>query len=257
MLGSFSLQFAHQYDLPASEIHLLETLGQRLGVALDNLRLSAKARQLAVAAERSLVAQGLHDSIAQGLNYLNLLVQILADASRRNAAEEVRDIVPRLQTGVNESYQDVRELLANFRSKLEVGELKRAIDDTLSRFERQAGIPVTLEMEEDGGAPLPPEQQLQVLFILQEALSNVRKHAQAGKVKVLLTNHRDFELHIIDDGIGFDPGEAAGREENKHIGLGIMHERASRINARLDILSTPGCGTHLSLILPQTERQAA
>ena len=256
VLGSFSLQFSSQYDLPASEIHLLETLGQRLGLALDNLRLSAQARQLAVAAERNLVAQGLHDSIAQGLNYLNLQVQMLDDAARRDALNEIRDIVPRLQMGVSESYQDVRELLANFRSKLEAGELGRAIDDTLSRFERQAGIPVTLE-KEDGGAPLPPEQQLQVLFILQEALSNVRKHAQAGKVKVLITNRRDFELHIIDDGIGFDPDEAAGREENQHIGLGIMRERAARINARLDILSSPGAGTHLRLTLPQTERQAA
>lgn len=256
VLGSFSLHFTHQYDLPASEIHLLETLGQRLGVALDNLRLSAQARQLAVAAERNLVAQGLHDSIAQGLNYLNLQVQMLSDAARRDALNEIREIVPRLQTGVSESYQDVRELLANFRSKLEAGELSRAIDDTLSRFERQAGILVILE-KEDGGAPLPPEQQLQVLFILQEALSNVRKHAQAGMVKVLLTNHRDFELHITDDGIGFDPDEAAAREENQHIGLGIMRERAARINARLDILSTPGAGTHLRLTLPQTERQAA
>lgn len=256
VLGSFSLQFSKQYDLPASEIQLLETLGQRLGLALDNLRLSAQARQLAVAAERNLVAQGLHDSIAQGLNYLNLLVQMLDDAAKRNAVDEVRDIVPRLQMGVSESYQDVRELLANFRSKLEAGEMQPAIADTLSRFERQTGIAVTLE-QEDGGAPLPPEQQLQVLFILQEALSNVRKHAQADKVKVLLTNHRDFKLHIIDDGIGFDPAETAGREENRHIGLGIMRERAARINARLDILSSPGAGTHLRLILPQTERQAA
>lgn len=256
VLGSFSLQFATPHDLPASEIQLLETLGQRLGVALENLRLSAQARQLAVAAERNLVAQGLHDSIAQGLNYLNLQVQMLADAARRSDMHEVNEIVPRLQVGIGESYQDVRELLANFRSKLEAGELRSAVADTLSRFERQTGIAVILDME-DGGAPLPPEQQLQVLFILQEALSNVRKHAQAGKVEVSIVNERDFELRITDDGIGFDTDAAATHNEEKHIGLGIMHERAARLKAHLSIASTPGHGTRVSLRLPQQERQAA
>ncbi|HWV17849.1 MAG TPA: type IV pili methyl-accepting chemotaxis transducer N-terminal domain-containing protein [Rhodocyclaceae bacterium] len=256
VLGSFSLQFATPQDLPASEIQLLETLGQRLGVALENLRLSAQARQLAVAAERNLVAQGLHDSIAQGLNYLNLQVQMLADAARRADTDEVNEIVPRLQTGISESYQDVRELLANFRSKLEAGELKSAVINTVSRFERQTGMPVALDMQ-GGGAPLPPEQQLQVLFILQEALSNVRKHAQASQVNVRIVNGRDFELDISDDGIGFDPDAAANHGEGKQIGLGIMHERATRLKARLSIQSVPSQGTRVSLVLPQQERQAA
>lgn len=257
VLGTFSLHFSEHYDLPANDIHLLETLGQRLGVVLENLRLSAQARQLAVAAERNLVAQGLHDSIAQGLNYLNLQVQMLDDATKRKAVDEISDIVPRLQTGVSESYQDVRELLANFRSKLEAGELGAAVADTLSRFERQAGIPVTLQMDDTTGAPLPPEQQLQVLFILQEALSNVRKHAHAGKVTVRIADRRDFELHVEDDGAGFDPDEAAAREENKHIGLGIMQERAARMKATLSVTSAPGAGTRVSLFLPRAERQAA
>src|SRR5690606_3673357 len=256
VLGTFSLQFSTPRDLPAGEIQLLETLGQRLGLALENLRLSAQARQLAVAAERNLVAQGLHDSIAQGLNYLNLQVQMLTDAARRADIGEVNEIVPRLQTGISESYQDVRELLANFRSKLEAGELKSAVVDTLSRFERQTGIPVALDMQ-GGGAPLPPEQQLQVLFILQEALSNVRKHAQAEKVNVRIANGRDFELHIADDGIGFDPDATQRPGEDQHIGLGIMHERAARLKAQLSIPSSPGHGTRVSLLLPRQERQAA
>lgn len=256
VLGSFSLHFANQHDLPSADIHLLETFGQRLGLALENYRLSAQSRQLAVAAERNLVAQGLHDSIAQGLNYLNFQVQMLDDALKRKSMDEIHEIVPLLQTGINESYQDVRELLINFRSKLEAGKLKSAIGDTLTRFERQAGIPVTLEMHDLEGAPLPPEQQLQVLFILQEALSNVRKHAQAGKVVVRIDNRRDFELHIDDDGRGFDPS-ADSAAESQHIGLNIMQERAARLKANLNITSSPGHGTRVSLILPQGEREAA
>ncbi|HWT53252.1 MAG TPA: type IV pili methyl-accepting chemotaxis transducer N-terminal domain-containing protein [Rhodocyclaceae bacterium] len=257
VLGSFSLHFADKRRLPQKEVHLLETLGQNLGVALENRRLGAQARQLAVAAERNLVAQGLHDSLAQGLNYLNLQVQMLDDALRRNAVGEIGEIVPRLQTGVNESYQDVRELLLNFRSKLEAGELKKAVSDTLNRFERQAGVTVVLDMEEVEGAPLPPEQQLQVLFILQEALSNIRKHAHAGKVGVRISNRRDFALDIDDDGRGFDAAEVETRSEKQHIGLNIMRERAARMHAQLTIDSRPGAGTHIRLLLPRDERQAA
>ncbi|WP_255992231.1 type IV pili methyl-accepting chemotaxis transducer N-terminal domain-containing protein [Chitinolyticbacter albus] len=255
VLGSFSLHFAQPRTLSAAEVQLLETLGQHLGVALENRRLAAKARQLAVAQERNLVAQGLHDSIAQGLNFLNLQVQLLEDAARRGALDDVRDIVPQLRTGVGESYQDVRELLSNFRDKFEQGELLRGIRDTTARFERQTGIPVDLSITDDG-APLPPEQQLQVLFVLQEALSNVRKHAAASAVAVQVCNQRDFELVVSDDGNGYDPDEVAARSE-QHVGLAIMQERAARIGALLQLDSRPGAGVRLRLRLDAAHRQAA
>ncbi|HSC81132.1 MAG TPA: type IV pili methyl-accepting chemotaxis transducer N-terminal domain-containing protein, partial [Chitinolyticbacter sp.] len=255
VLGSYSLHFVRPRTLSTAETQLLETLGRNLGVALENRRLIAKARQLAVAQERSLVAQGLHDSIAQGLNFLNLQVQLLEEAARRGALEDMREIVPLLRTGVVESYQDVRELLSNFRDKVAQGELMRGIRDTTARFERQTGIPVVLSLTDDG-APLPPEQQLQVLFILQEALSNVRKHATASKVRVAVRNQRDFELAIDDDGCGYDPAEVAERSD-QHVGLIIMQERAARIGATLSLDSRPGAGVQLRLRLDAARRQAA
>lgn len=256
VLGSFSLHFFEPRELPAAEARLLETLGQNLGVALDNRRLSAKALQLAVVEERNLVAQGLHDSIAQGLNFLNLQVQMLEKALAAGRLDEVQAIVPLLRTGVDESYQDVRELLINFRAKLEQGELRAAIDDTITRFRRQTGIDVQLHDEGEEGAPLPPEQQLQILFILQEALSNIRKHAQATRVDIELRNGRDFELLIRDNGVGFAPELLQQRDEN-HIGLRIMHERAARLNAQLQLQSAPGAGASVRLTLSRHERQAA
>ncbi|QNM95145.1 type IV pili methyl-accepting chemotaxis transducer N-terminal domain-containing protein [Chitinimonas koreensis] len=256
VLGAFSLHFRGSHEVPAAEAQLLETLGQHLGVALDNRRLGAKARQLAVAEERGLVAQGLHDSIAQGLNFLNLQLQMLDGAVARGDLGEIRFIAPMLRAGVDESYQDVRELLLNFRSKLGQGELRAAVEDTVARFRRQAGIEAALTINELDGAPLPPEQQLQVLFILQEALSNVRKHAQARHVTVQIGNHRDFELTIRDDGRGYDPAEVAGRGE-RHVGLHIMRERAARLHAVLELDARPGAGASVRLVLPQSERQVA
>ncbi|MDF3888021.1 type IV pili methyl-accepting chemotaxis transducer N-terminal domain-containing protein [Cupriavidus basilensis] len=251
VLGTFSLHFRHPLRLPASDIRLLETFGQHLGVALDHLHLSETARQLAVVEERNLVAQGLHDSIAQGLNYLNLQVQLLEDAVSRSDMDETRAIVPLLRCGVEESYQDVRELLLNFRSKLAHGELRQAVEDTVARFRRQSSTALALAFNDaQGGPPLQPEQQLQVLFILQEALSNVRKHARAGHASVIVRNGRTFSMVVEDDGDGFDPTEPAA-DDQAHVGLHIMRERAARLSASLRIVAARGTGTRVELILPR------
>lgn len=252
-LGTFSLHFRERTSMTEREVQLLEMMGQHLGVALDNLRLGAKARQLAVAEERNLVAQGLHDSLAQGLNFLNLQTQMLGGAVQHRRWEEVEEIVPLLKTGVSESYQDVRELLQNFRTRLAEGSLRKAVDDTIDRFRRQTGTEVELLVDDRNGAPLHPEQQLQILFILQEALSNVRKHAQATHVTVRIDNHRDFVMLIFDNGRGYDPQEVASRTA-PHVGLSIMRERAARLGGKLDMCSAPGNGTEVSLMLAHEDR---
>ncbi|WP_088159224.1 type IV pili methyl-accepting chemotaxis transducer N-terminal domain-containing protein [Achromobacter xylosoxidans] len=256
VLGSYSLHFRQQRRLSPAESQLLETLGQHLGVALDNRRLSAQARQLAVVRERGLVAQGLHDSLAQGLNFLNLQLQMLDAAVKRGDQAEIDEILPLLRTGVDESYQDVRELLTNFRTKLSQGDLQAGIEDTVARFRRQTGIETELRFGRGEGAPLPPDEQLQVLFILQEALSNVRKHSEASHVRIDVANDRDFSLVIADDGQGYDPAEVAERGES-HVGLHIMRERAARMRAVIKLESQPGAGTRVALTLPGSERQAA
>ena len=255
-LGTFSLHFRERTTMSPRELQLLEMLGQHLGAALDNQRLSIKARQLAVAEERNLVAQGLHDSLAQGLNFLNLQTQRLGSAVQQRRWDEVEEIVPLLKTGVSESYQDVRELLQNFRTRLGEESLRKAVDDTIGRFRRQTGLNVELHLDDRDGAPLHPDQQLQVLFILQEALSNVRKHAYASKVTVRIDNHRDFGMSIRDDGEGYDPQEVAERSET-HVGLSIMRERAARLGGQLQMCSAPGQGTEVSLYLSQSDRLAS
>ncbi|AME25745.1 MULTISPECIES: type IV pili methyl-accepting chemotaxis transducer N-terminal domain-containing protein [Burkholderiaceae] len=255
-LGSFSLHFRHERDMLPSETRLLETLGRHLGTALQNHRLAAAARQLAVAQERHLVAQGLHDSIAQSLNFLKMQLHLLDTAATRDDLNEIREIVPLLRGGLEESYEDVRELLVNFRTKFGAGNLRDAIEETVTRFERQSGSPLHLDYEEASGLPLPSDQQLQVLFILQEALSNVRKHASASNVRVVIRNAEDFHLTVQDDGDGYDPADIASRGE-AHVGFHIMRERAARLGAQLRLESRPGGGARVHLLLPASRRQAA
>jgi two-component system nitrate/nitrite sensor histidine kinase NarX len=147
-------------------------------------------------------------------------------------------------------------LLVNFRTKFGTGDLLDAVKETATRFERQTDAAVELDCDEAGGLPLPPDQQLQVLFILQEALSNIRKHASASRVKIAIRNARDFHLTIEDNGDGYDPADIAGRGE-AHVGFHIMRERAARLGARLELDGTPGGGARVDLLLSANMRQAA
>jgi two-component system nitrate/nitrite sensor histidine kinase NarX len=254
-LGFFNLHFRATRTFGTREHALLETLGQLLGIAIENLRLAAREREMAISEERNLVAQGLHDSIAQGLNYLNLQVQMLDSSVRDGRVDQVAEIVPALRTGVQESYEDVRELLLNFRSRLAEDDLVTAIQGTADRFSRQTGVAVELKADVDG-APFPREQQLQLLFIVQEALSNVRKHALASRVEIRLEDGADFRLTIRDNGIGFDP-KMLLEQGDSHVGVHIMRERAQRIDATFAVESAPGAGATVLLQLPRAQRRAA
>ncbi len=254
-LGFFNLHFRTVKTFRQGDKALLETLGQLLGIAVETLRLAAREREMAISEERNLVAQGLHDSIAQGLNYLNLQVQMLDSSVRDGRLDQAAEIVPALRTGVQESYEDVRELLLNFRSRLAEDDLVAALQAAADKFSRQTGVAVELRADADG-APFPREQQLQLLFIVQEALSNIRKHALASRVEIVIDDGEDFRLAIRDNGVGFDPLLLAARGDS-HVGVHIMHERAQRIDATLAVESAPGAGTTVLLRLPRALRRAA
>jgi two-component system nitrate/nitrite sensor histidine kinase NarX len=254
-VGIFTLYFRHATQLPQHEQFLIETLGNHLGVAIENQRLAARDRQFAVSEERNLMAQGLHDSIAQSLSFLNLQVQMLESALPAYLSPEARENLAFIQAGVQECYEDVRELLLNFRTRISKQDFLAAVDSLLQRFETQARVLTQFNIS-GNGLPLTPDQQLQMIFILQEALSNVRKHAQAQRVDIRISNEDDFVMEIADDGCGFDDKLMEARKD-RHVGLSIMQERAARIHASIQFTPRAGNGTMVTITLPRTERQAA
>ncbi|WP_416192444.1 histidine kinase [Neisseria sp. CCUG12390] len=251
-LGLFTLYFSDGHTLSRSDHELLQTLSSQLGVSVANSRFAQERRLLAVLQERNLIAQGLHDSIAQTLTFLNLQVQMLESAYNAAQKEQVEENIRFIKDGVQECYDDVRELLLNFRTKISNKDFPEAVSTLLSRFEQQTQIEVNTTWVEEGSW-LNHDEQLQIIFILQESLSNIRKHAQADKVEVSLINRQDFTLKISDDGIGFDT-QAIDSLSGEHVGLGIMQERARRIDAVLNVESQPGKGTTVTLVLPQHKR---
>lgn len=252
LLGVFNLYFSSSQRIGAEDRQLLEALGQHLGVAIENQRLASRDRELAVYEERSLLARELHDSIAQSLAFLNIQVQMLEDSLARGARGEVSEVLARIREGVRESYDDVRELLTHFRTRVKQEEdIGVALKQMLDRFAAQSGLAADFA---DGGAgvPLTAETQLQVLHILQEALSNVRKHAGARRVSLAVNRDAEYRFTVGDDGRGFDAAAAAA-DTGSHIGLRIMQERAERIGGRVEVRSQPGAGTTVTLVLPAVQ----
>ncbi|MDX5445274.1 MAG: type IV pili methyl-accepting chemotaxis transducer N-terminal domain-containing protein [Zoogloeaceae bacterium] len=255
-IGVFNLFFDESHTLGEPDRKMLETLGEQLGVAIDNLRLQSRERELAVSEERNLLARELHDSIAQALAYMNLQLQMCEQALAADDTDEVRQSLVRIRQGVQESYDDVRELLVHFRSRVGQQDLETAIGAALRRLGEHGGVATHLDID-GGGAPLDSETETQVLYIVQEALSNVRKHARARSVQVWL--HRGLDGLIVsvrDDGIGFDDTRAATQDDSHaHIGLNVMRERAQRIGAGFTVHSKPGKGTEVRIELQRRHEE--
>jgi len=253
-LGLFNLYFREARELMPQEQRLLETLVQHLGIAIENRQLVSRERELAVSEERNLLAQELHDSIAQSLAFLNLQAQMLRRSIESGEQEQALAELAQIREGIQESYDDVRELLVHFRLRPGASEFEETVRSALEKFEGQTGIHTHLQIS-GVGMPLTTEQQLQVLHIVQEALSNVRKHASATKVTVEIQRGETYRIEVRDDGCGIDPRRL--EDGGGHVGLKIMRERAHRIGATMDILSTPHKGTSVRLLLPLLQREAA
>ena len=246
VLGEIDLFFRRPVTLSQEEAELLDAMASHLANALEGLRAAALEREAAVGEERALLARELHDSIAQSLAFMKIQVQLLRNAVQREQPEKVRSIVDELDTGVRESINDVRELLVHFRTRTNTDDIEQALQETLQKFQHQTGLPAHLDVQGEG-LPLPSDVQVQVLHVVQEALSNVRKHANAGQVGLEVRKGRRWRFTVSDDGAGFVADAVHGET---HVGLRIMRERAARIGAEVTLHSMPNRGTSVVLTLP-------
>ena len=246
LMGEVDLFYNARVDPAPALRSLLEALASHLASAMENLRLNALEKEAAVSQERIYLARELHDSIAQSLAFIKIQVQLMRDAVRSGNPDEISKILEEIDTGVRESYGDVRELLTHFRTRANTEDIEAALATTLRKFEHQSGVKTSLSME-GRGIPLFPDSQIQVLHIVQEALSNVRKHAHASHVSLNVQQQPAWRFTVQDDGIGFNSDEE--RLDETHVGLRIMRERAQLIGANLEIISSPGHGSSIILTL--------
>jgi two-component system nitrate/nitrite sensor histidine kinase NarX len=227
------------------QLKLVEAVGRHIGTALATARRAEERHRLALLEERSVIARELHDSLAQSLSYLKIQVaRLQAQLARDGNASGVEGIVEELKTGLANAYRQLRELLTTFRLRIEGRGLGPALDDTVGEFSRRSGLDIRLD-NRLAGVELASNEEIHVLQVIREALSNVEHHAQARRVDILLERHGGnlVRVRIDDDGRGI--GAATARTH--HYGLAIMRDRAASLGGTLAVAGRETAGTRVEL----------
>ena len=237
-------------------LELLSTIGSHLGMAVAKQRSDAEARRLSIIEERNNLAHELHDSLAQTLASLRFQVGMLAETLEQSKETKgARSELARLRNGLDEAHTELRGLLYGFRAPLDQRGLIPALEKLVTAFRQETGIATFIQRDCRHPIQMSANEEMQTLRIVQEALANIRKHAQAHTVRVLLRCREagQYMLLVEDDGLGL---EAPVRDGNpgEHIGLSIMEERARRLGADLRIESEPGEGTRVELAFRSGDR---
>jgi two-component system, NarL family, nitrate/nitrite sensor histidine kinase NarX len=216
---------------------LIEAVAEHLSFAMALQYREGMSRRLMLFEERSIIARELHDSLAQSLSYMKMQVVRISKLFDRNAPEEkVREGLDDLQQGLDAAYKHLRELLTTFRLKLDAPTLFLALKTTTDEFDRMnEHIEVSLDYEL-GHCQLSPNEDIHILQIIREAITNAVKHAQASRIE-LQCKHGDNNkviFKVVDNGIGI----ADNPYKDHHYGLSTMQERADWVNGKLDIGSS-------------------
>ncbi len=236
-------------------LDLLFTIGSHLGMAVARQRLDEEAHRISIMEERTTLAHELHDSLAQTLASLRFQARMLEDTLEKSVVpDEARSELQRISSGIDEAHTELRELLNSFLAPVEQQGLDPELKKLTRRFRQETGIPVFFQRD-CPNINLTTGEEKQILRIAQECLANVRKHAGAHNVRILLSckGSGEYRLLVEDDGIGFD-GSARTGGPGEQVGLTIMEERARRLGGKLSIESEPGEGTRVELVYNRREQ---
>jgi len=241
-LGFFILGKHKRGQLSPEELSLLSSIGKQVGVAMENAHLYEQAELAAVTAERNRLARELHDAVTQTLFSASLIADATPLIWRRDPEEGLQNL-EELRQLTRGALAEMRTLLLEMRPEsLEQSTIKSLLTQLADAFVGRVRVPVSLVIE--GECELTHEVKLVFYRVAQEALNNIAKHSGARQVEVHLTcQPGQMHLSIQDDGLGFELDSI----QPGHIGISIMHERASSIGACLTVESQVGQGTTVEL----------
>ncbi|MDI6874572.1 MAG: GAF domain-containing sensor histidine kinase [Actinomycetota bacterium] len=251
------------FPITDRDLEMLNSFADTVGLSLENARLYqellARRKMMdhllsrvntAHEEERARIARELHDSVAQSLLKIIYTAGFALDFLKedpRLAVEEIEEV----QQRAKDCLRELRAIMSNLRpTSLDILGLRETIQRYAEQFEEEYAITTTVDLQ--GLESLSPSVELAVFRILQEELTNVRKHSNADSVRIK-TERRGDDLYLVveDDGIGFDPQAlAAEQESGKHLGLVAIRERAELLGGEMTIDSEPGRGTRIVVRIP-------
>jgi two-component system nitrate/nitrite sensor histidine kinase NarX len=244
------------------DLALAEELGRRAAIALDNARLFEREQQARVEAEaaqqrlallaemreRNRLAQELHDTVAQALGYLNLKIGMTYTSLDSGQVETAQANLKELKKVIGEAYTDVREEIFNLRAKVQLGmSFMEVLGRYIDKYRRFYNLNIQLIQEADPTLfEFPPEVTSQLIRTIQEALINIRKHAQVNTAIIRLGQENEqLWIRIEDKGQGFDLDKV--KEKTSSFGLQMMRERVESVGGSLEVDTIPGQGTRITL----------
>ncbi len=252
VIGVMCVCFEPRRVLLEREKELLESVAAQVGVATKNAQLYEQVQDVVILEERDRIAREMHDGFAQVLGYVNTKAQAVRHLLATGRTTEAAEMVAQLEEAAREVYVDVREAILGLRATAQDDRrLVPRIRDYLDLFGRLADLKVNCRVENGADVvDLPVAAEIQLLRIIQEALSNVRKHAGATGATVRL-RARNGCLRVIvkDNGHGFDPG-SYDRGDWPRFGLKTMKERSEAVGGKFQLRSAPGKGTTIAVTVP-------
>jgi PAS domain S-box-containing protein len=251
MIGGMGIAETRKNYFTAHDADLALSVANQAAITMINAELYKDAQTLAVLEERQKLARNLHDAINQSLFSAGLIAEVLPRLWEREP-EEARRSLEDLRRLTRGALAEMRSLLVELRpsalTDTDLGDLLRLLGNA---FTGRTNVPVVVTVTGEG--TLPAEAQVVLYRICQEALNNIAKHAKATAVEIdVLHEPGALELHIRDDGRGFDSSE---QPPPGHYGLSMMRERAETVGALLTVTSQPGHGTELVIRWREAPRQ--
>lgn len=229
------------------QLALLQTFASQAALVVQNAGLMAELEYKTMIQERARLAREIHDGLAQTIGFLKLQGAQLRGYLQRGEYERARQSIDQFYAALSEAYQDARQAIDGLRISPDQEGLQGWLAQIASEFQELSGLQVNIERL-NVGQQLSPEVQAQLIRIVQEALSNVRKHSQAKQVWIACCDaDGDLVLEVRDDGQGFTPEDVTTASR---YGLRGMRERAELIGADFQVISRPQEGAIIRIRLP-------
>lgn len=259
LLGNYSLFLPERFELPEQVALLFRSIGEHLGMALENARLKRENLRITLMNERQTMAAEVHDSLAQTLAYMKMRLSLLDDALLGDECERATKYAGDVRQALDDAYAQLRELLSQFRNRMDPMGLLHALKNFADGFHDRTGI--VLEYHNRvADLRLSVNQEAQIYYIIQEALANVVRHSGATLARLIITGDGDYYIVTVEDngkgGQGFFAiaNRTGGFEEHPqlrdHFGLSIMRERAAKIGGRIEVANLPEGGFRVRLAFP-------
>ena len=230
---------------------VVEMFARQAAIAIENALLLRRSRQLAIARERERFAMDLHDGLIQSIYAIGLAL----DSGRQHLDDDpviARDQIDHAVKGLNEVVVDIRNYILNLRAKrFEDQGLEDGLRGIIRELRANSFLHIEASIDPGAAQAVSQGQATELLYIAQEALTNVRKHAQASTVSVTLTRREgEVALSIVDNGRGFTLAEAGAGQGD---GLNNMRARVKALGGLLQIQTLPGQGTSVTVTFPVTD----